>query len=424
MRISASHEADSGVREGHTAPGLLKVLSLSSTFPTPWQPSLGTFVRARLDRVASFAQIKVLAPVAVMEFGNPTRRGFGTGALARCYKDRSLDVIRPRWIYPPLGGCLNGFLLFLQLLVPITRLRKSFPFQIIDAHFGHPDGIAAMLLARMLGCPFTITLRGNETFHSKYFFRGRAVRWAIRRADRVITVSQRLREFAIESGAAANRVVTIPNGVDTGLFYPREGQVVRERLELATDTPLILSAGYLIERKGHHRVIQALHRLRACDVTAHLIIAGGPGAEGAFEQTLRRQVADLALEKQVHFLGHVETEAMPELMSAADVVCLASSREGWPNVVNEALACGTPVVATDIGGVPDMLTSDRYGFVVPAGDQRALETALQKALLKSWDRDAIAEWGQKRSWQTVADDVIRVFRDVIQAQELEGRKPR
>jgi glycosyltransferase involved in cell wall biosynthesis len=100
-------------------------------------------------------------------------------------------------------------------------------------------------------------------------------------------------------------------------------------------------------------------------------------------------------------------------MSAANLVCLASTREGWPNVVNEALACGSPVVAMDVGGVPDMITSDRYGFIVPVDNQGALENALARALACNWDRRAIAEWGMSRSWEQVAVEVLNVLREAV-----------
>src|SRR5262249_45462330 len=157
----------------------------------------------------------------------------------------------------------------------------------------------------------------------------------------------------ISCGAHPATTQTIPNGVDTSMFYPRRNGDPKNRLGLIPSTPLIVSAGYLIERKGHHKVIRALKALCDRGNAVHLAVAGGPGAEGQFEPALRKLTRELGLEDRVHFLGHISQDDLAELMSAADVVCLASSREGWPNVVNESLACGTPVVATDIGGVPD-----------------------------------------------------------------------
>ncbi len=116
----------------------------------------------------------------------------------------------------------------------------------------------------------------------------------------------------------------------------------------------------------------------------------------------------------MHLLGWVNRDRLADLMTAADVFCLASFTEGWPNVVNEALACGTPVVATRVGAVPQMLPSEDYGSIVPARNVAALEEALGRALARSWDRDRIAAWGRSRSWDTVAEEVIGVMDKIMQ----------
>ena len=133
----------------------------------------------------------------------------------------------------------------------------------------------------------------------------------------------------------------------------------------------------------------------------------GRGRAGDYETVLRRDVASLGLGNRVRFLGHLQPAALARLMSAADVFCLASSREGWPNVLHEALACGTPVVAADVGAVPEMIPSEALGIMVAPDDIQALETGLRKALAHPWDRAAIARWGQTRSWQQVAAEVLQ-----------------
>jgi len=145
-----------------------------------------------------------------------------------------------------------------------------------------------------------------------------------------------------------------------------------------------------------------------------LVVAGGTGGEDSFEAELRRMIADLGIEDRVRFLGHVENTQMPELMSAVDLLCLASTREGWPNVVHEALGCGAPAVATDVGGIPDLLPSERYGLIVPVGNQAALEDALARALKMPWDHAAISIWGQSRSWNNVAREVLAEMAKTIE----------
>jgi glycosyltransferase involved in cell wall biosynthesis len=189
------------------------------------------------------------------------------------------------------------------------------------------------------------------------------------------------------------------------MFHPRDRRGAREKHKLGDD-PVILCAGDLAELKGHHRVIRAVKTLTDRGLKASLVIAGGVGRSGRYAAAIRQQVIDCGLEDRVRFTGEVKQDALAELMSAADVFCLASSSEGWPNVVNEALACGTPVVATDVGAVRQMITSQTYGFIVPVDNPDALADALGSALTRQWDHDVISAWGRSRSWDHVANEVL------------------
>jgi glycosyltransferase involved in cell wall biosynthesis len=327
-----------------------------------------------------------------------------------------MSVLHPRWFYPPLSGSLIPFWLSLQLLLPILRLRKDFPFEVIDTHFGFPEGIAGLFLSLATNVPFTMTLRGNEPKHSRSKLTRFCMTWALRRAGRVFTVSERLRQFAIGLGAEPSRVKTIPNGISNEVFTLRDRTACRLKHGLPADRPVILSAGALVERKGHHRVIEALKSLRDEGATAELVVAGGPGPEGSYEMRLRKLVSVLGLEGSVHFVGAVNPRVMAELMTAADVLSLASTNEGWPNVVHEALACGTPVVATDVGAVPEMLEGGRNGIIVRPGNQQRLKEAIEEALCRKWDRSAISAWGQARDWRRVAEEVVDEMQTLLATQ--------
>lgn len=391
---------------------LLKILSLSIEYPNPAEPGKGLFVRARLQALAGVAQLKVVSPVAVLDYANPDRQWYGPSGIPHRRQDDGAEVLYPRWLYPPRGGFINGFCLAIRLLWPLSRLRRTFDFDLIDAHFAHPDGVAAALLGAVLGKPFVVTMRGSELRHQRFRWRRYWMGWALRRAGRVVTMSEELRELAVSLGADPARVKVIPNGIRGELFFPRDRDACRAEHGIGSGNQVILSAGDLCELKGHHRIIEALKGVRDAGMPAELIIAGGVGRSGRYGEKLRDDVAAAGLQEEVRFVGEVSQDQLAELMSAADVFCLASSREGWPNVVNEALACGTPVVGTDVGAMRQLIPSERLGLIVPAGDPAALRRGLQDALTRPWDRASIAAWGRSRSWTDVAGEVLGEMREV------------
>jgi glycosyltransferase involved in cell wall biosynthesis len=398
----------------------MNVLSLSTEFPNPSEPGKGLFVRARLAAMALRGRLSVVAPVASLDYANPQRDLFAARRIPHERYDERMPVLHPRWLYPPYGGWANAFFLFARLLPELARLRARRSFDVIDAHFAHPEGIAAVLLGRIFNLPVVVTMRGAELRYrhqrSKRFW----MSWALRRADRVIAVSDGLRDLAIALGVDPRRVRTVPNGIDADVFYRRDRAACRTKHGIAAGERIVLAAGDLAELKGHHRIIAALPRLDARGVRARLLIAGGVGRSGRYAETLRQQVIANGLGDRVTFAGEVTQEALAELMSAADVFCLASATEGWPNVVNEALACGTPVVATDVGAVPQMIVSDCYGSIVPVDDADVLVEALCAALTGAWDHEAIAARGRSRSWNQVADDVLSEMRAVMAERSAIG----
>lgn len=390
----------------------LRVLSLSTVFPRPAEPAHGIFVARRLESLSRLAEVRVIAPVPVFEYGKGFRERSKPGEVPAARQMGAIPVLHPRWIYPPAGGVLNACWLAARLLPILHSLARAHPFDLIDAHFGYPDGIAASILAAAMGVPFTITLRGNETMHTQHAFLRGAMARAVCRASRVITVSEPLREFAISLGAAPERVRTIPNGVDAATFAPQNGAQAREKYGIAPDEKFVLCAGALIERKGHHFAIRALAEVLRRRSDVRLVIAGGAGREGFYESRLRDEVRALGLEGRVKFAGPVPPAELAGLMSAADVFCLASLREGWPNVVHEALACGCPVIASKVGGVPEMIPDGESGTIIPCRDQQALNAALQAALDRTWNRAAISEKARERSWEQVAAEVFTELEQV------------
>jgi teichuronic acid biosynthesis glycosyltransferase TuaC len=377
---------------------------------------MGLFIAARLERLAELFPLRVVAPEPLIEY---SAIGHGGGARPAGGPGCQVRVARPRWLYPPGGTVLNVACLAVSVMPPLMAALRDGSADIIDAHFGYPEGVAACLLSRIVRRPFLVTLRGSELLHGTYPLRRLAIGWALRRAARVIAVSEELRNYAVALGVDPARTAVIPNGLDSKMFYPRPRAAARRKHDIPGTAKFILSAGHLIQLKGHAHAIRAVAALAADGVDVRLGIAGGRGlGVPECETDLKALVSGLNLGERVRFLGAVSQETLAELMSAADVFCLASDREGWPNVVHEALGCGTPVVATRVGAVAELLPGPEYGFIVPVGDTGALTAALGHALEKDWNRDGISRWGQSRSWEAVGRDLASLVEEVAAAEYI------
>ena len=239
----------------------LRILSLSTEFPNPSEPGKGLFVRSRLDAVAARACVFVVAPIAWLDYANPQRNLFAAHRIPREREEGHIRVLHPRWLYPPYGGWANAFFLFARLLPALARLRTRLAFEVIDAHFAHPEGIAAVLLGRILDLPVLVTLRGSELRYRRQRSKRFWMSWALRRANCVIAVSDGLRELAIALGVDPRRVKTVPNGINADVFFRRDRRACRANHGIAAADRIILSAGDLAELKGHHRVIAAVKSL-------------------------------------------------------------------------------------------------------------------------------------------------------------------
>ncbi|MCC7237521.1 MAG: glycosyltransferase [Bryobacterales bacterium] len=400
---------------------MLRAVTVTCSFPNPCEPGHSPFVRARLAEAARSVELKVVAPVPLIDYGNPRGNPWQSFSIPGRRLDQNMEVFHPRWFYPPFGTPINIPCLAARAALTLRSLRRGFDFDLIDSHFGYPDGAAAVLLGRWFRRPAVITLRGNEMIWGREAGPRRCLRWAFRHAAHIIAVSEELRQFALSLGADAGRCTTIPNGVDASIFYPRDREAGRREFGVDSGARLIVSAGGLGPMKGHQVTIEALAGLRASGLDAHLLIAGTANRDGRYEKEIAGLIAARGLEDRVRMLGRLEPPRLAALMSAADVFCLASFAEGWPNVVHEALACGTPVVGTAVGGIPEMTGRGERGLVVPANNVTELEQALAGALRRPWDRQAIAAWGQARSWGHVAGEVVQVFEQVAREHGRAGK---
>jgi teichuronic acid biosynthesis glycosyltransferase TuaC len=383
----------------------MRVLVLSSTFPSAQQPTRGVFVRERVRRLARRCEVVVVAPLPWFPM-NGLLRG-ERNAVLKVEDQDGLRVYHPRFFsLPRYGKSLDGALYFLSLIRFISRLRRSFPFEVIDAHFAFPDGLAATVLARLFNCPVVVTLRGSIVRLSGYRLHRPQLRWVLCHADRVTAVSESLKSVAVGLGVSDDRVRVIPNGVDLTVFNPMVRREARQLCGLSEGATILLTVAGLYEGKGQHAVIAALPSLVARYPEALYVMVGSPRPGETYQRRLQRAIRKLGLERHVLFVGPRPQAELGRWFSAADVSVLATQSEGWPNVLLESLACGTPVVATRVGGAPEIVRHGEDGFLVPYGDAAALRDALLLAVEQPWDQDAIVRHAQRFDWNESVEQAL------------------
>ena len=390
----------------------MKVLVYTCLFPNHLHHNNAIFIKQRMFHFAKLkdCEIKVVAPVPYCPPWSTLGKWYQYSQIKKFEIMEGIEVYHPRYpLIPKVSMPFHGLSLFLSSLNIIKKIQKKFSFDIIDSHFVYPDGFAAVLLGKALKKPVVLSARGSDINQFTRFKSIKPmVRYALNHADHVISVCDALKQEMVALGINDDKISVIPNGVDSKQFYPVDKKEARKKLSLPIDKKIILSVGSLIPLKGFHVILNAFPKLLQEDSNIHLYIIG----EGHFRSSLEKQIEALNLTQQVTLVGECPNPELRMRYSAADVFCLASSREGWANVIMESLSCGTPVVATNVGGAPEILTSTDIGMLVDRTPD-ALYNALKRALETTWDRKRIRDHVKDRNWLTAADEVNSVFRNVL-----------
>ena len=382
----------------------MKILSFSYCFPNAAKPTWGVFVQQRLAALAKLVDLEVVSPWPEFPVFSRLRDGSGQPDDGQW---EGLVVHRPRWFYlPGVLKSLDARFYARGIRRWLADLCRHWGPDLLDAHFVWPDGVGVSLLARGMGLPYAITLRGKIYPCLEVPSQRRQCADALRHAAVVISVDSKMASVAQGLGVDRGRIHVIPNGVDTSRFHPRDKSSARRELGLPLDGRLLVTVAHLGPRKGHREAVQALACLPA-DV--RLVIVGPDPERGKNDRMLRKKAHKLGLDGRVLLVGPQPHEKVPLYFAAADASVLASYREGCPNVVLESLACGTPVVATDVGAVQDIVHPGRNGEIVPARDADALAAGLVRALARNWDARQVAMSTSVRSWDEVARQVYGVL---------------
>jgi glycosyltransferase involved in cell wall biosynthesis len=372
---------------------MLRVLTLSTLFPDVGRATFGVFVERQTMGLAARpdVELRVVAPVGLPPTPfdrHPRYRALA--ALPARETWRGLTVYRPRFpVVPVVGGRFSPALMARALLPLLRKIRAEFPFDVIDAEFFYPDGPAAARLGRALGVPVSIKARGSDIHHwTGPASSRRQIVAAGAAAGGLLAVSGALRDDMVALGIAADKIRVHYTGVDLDRFRPVDRAAAKAALGVSG--PLLLSVGYLIERKGQQIAVAALPELAG----ATLLIVG----QGPARTALEGQVAALGLGDRVRLLGPLPHDQLPALFAAADVMVLPSATEGLANVWVEALASGTPIVTSDVGGareVVDRPAAGRLAERTPA----AVAAAVREVLADPPSQDAVRAVAERFTWE-------------------------
>lgn len=377
---------------------MTRVLVFSTLYPNAAQPNHGVFVDNRLRETLALGGLEavVVAPTPYFPFKHKRFGAYSAFArVPRHEKRRDLDVWHPRYlVIPKIGSLWTPQFLYRSALACVRRLQsQGQTFDVIDAHYFYPDGVAAIRLGRTLGLPVVITGRGTDlTLIPQAPKTRELVAEAAAQADAMVTVCEDLRQRLIGLGANPDRVITLRNGVDLTLFAPRDRAAARAKHKL--DGFVLLSVGGLIPRKGHHIAIEALPDCPDCT----LVIAGG----GPLRAELEQQAERLGVASRVRFMGDTPHSELSVLYSAADALVLASEREGWANVLLEAMACGLPVLATDVNGTSEAVRAPEAGLLLPERSAACLTRKLGELRASLPRREDTRRYAEQFGWLPIA----------------------
>lgn len=391
----------------------MKILTFSTLFPNAERPNHGIFVETRLRYLVASGKVesRVVAPVPWFPFRHPRFGKYAAFARVPQVETRfGIKVTHPRYALPPkIGTTIAPMMLYHASKNAIQRIiDEGYDFDLIDAHYFYPDGVAAIMLGKYFNKPVVITARGTDiSFIPRFPIPRHMIQWAARRANASITVCEALRTALIDVGAEASRTFTLRNGVNLELFHPIDRDAQRRKLGLTGFT--LLSVGNLVTLKGHDLVIESLTQLSE----AKLIIVGGGPEQGNLEALAQR----LGVSDRVTFIGMLPQADLRDYYNAADALVLASSREGWANVLLESMACGTPVVASNVWGTPEVVASPEAGMLMSERTAKGVAEAI-KALRSAYPaREATRKYAEKFSWCDTTQGQIDLFTDILAKRE-------
>ncbi len=367
-----------------------RILVFTNAFPRKFYHNKGIAVKKEIEWLQKDFDIKIIAPIPHNLFAG--RNGNAPDIIWV----NDIEVYQPRYYtIPKIGALFSGYSYYFAVKKMVEELQKQFRFNLILSYWTYPDGFAASLCASRFKVPFIVRPRGSDiNAFLNYGLLRNSIKAVLKKADKIIPKSKDLEDNIKELGIGADKVSYIPNGVSLDDFRPLDKEECRRALNMPLDRKMILFVGNLLPIKGVScllEVIKVLDARKRGDLMFKIL------GSGKMENEVRRVIKKLKF-ISVALEGETPHKDLPIWINASDLVCITSVNEGCPNILLESLACGKPVVATKVGGIPEIIDSNMLGILIPANDAYAAADAIEEALKKDWKKEYLRNKVSGQSW--------------------------
>lgn len=395
----------------------MRVLVLSSLFPRDTSPNIGIFIKEQLEEIKKLCSVVgVISPIPWFPFLMKFRGKHGGKHDLVEEKWGNIGIYRPSFfMIPRLTIYLNGFFYFISVYIFLRRKKELNDFDILHVHFAYPAGFAGVLLGKILKRRIVLSVRGTDIndFPRNLLLRI-LIRYTLKNVEEIIAVGNALKEKVSNLGIDTHKITVIPNGVNLNIFKSISKKTARDRLGIDIDSKVILNVGNLVKVKGVEYLLKAFKEIYYSNSICKpvLIIIG----TGPLYNTIKKIICDFGISDNVILKRYVTHEEIPLWINSSDVFCLTSLNEGRPNVLYEAIACGIPVVATNVGGVSEIIVSSDLGELVPPRNVIEIKNALERVLNKAWDNQSIRKYALSHSMAKYSEEVVKVYHRAAKPQ--------
>lgn len=384
-----------------------KILVVTNLYPNSAEPVRGLYIRQLVEMLTATYDVRVVAPLPWVPKWVAKR--WQRSLLVPAEEViGEIKVYHPRYVViPKILRFSHGLAFAAAISRSFRKIIPDFNFELISVHWMFPDAFGTVLAAKSIGVPVVAHALGCDiNDYIRYPLRRRMIKWALVRSAAIVTKSEEIATKIASLGIDREKVSVIHNGVNKERFRPRDQREQRQMLRIPLEDRIVLFVGNLTEEKGVTYLLRAFVQVRRSHADAVLYLIG----DGPLRVELEREASELGIDRYTRFLGRVMHEQIPSYLNSADILCLPSLREGCPNVILESLSSGTPVVASEVGAIPEMVRRTNIGCMVPPCDASALADSIFRTLNGRHDASGTFDWP---SWEQNAASIAAIFTDVL-----------